>query len=137
MEKKLFFKIHSNLYNIIFEYLNNKKIKYLLSFHSKVLQNRLNLNINDFKKEMIRNYWKKIKNVFNYNSFYKIISKKNKYIDENTIKDFLMKKYEHLLINIDDLDLENIKRVNSKIIYNFVIKNFQCLNITFLDKILI
>ena len=86
---------------------------------------------------MIRNYWKKIKNVFNYNSFYKIISKKNKYIDENTIKDFLMKKYEHLLINIDDLDLENIKRVNSKIIYNFVIKNFQCLNLTFLDKILI
>ena len=137
MEKKLFFKIHSNLYNIIFEYLNNKKIKYLLSFHSKVLQKRLNLNIKDFKKEVIRNYWKKIKNVFNYNSFYKIISKKNKYIDENTIKDFLMKKYEHLLINIDDLDLENIKHINSKIIYNFVIKNFQCLNITFLDKILI
>lgn len=87
---------------------------------------------------MIRNYWKKIKNVFNYNSFYKIISKKNKYIDENTIKEVFNEEiYEHLLINLDDLDLENIKRVNSKIIYNFVIKNFQCLNLTFLDKILI
>ena len=64
MGQKLIFKIHSNLYNIIFEYLNNKKNKYLLSFHSKVLQNRLNVNINDFKKEVIRNYCKKIKKCF-------------------------------------------------------------------------
>jgi len=121
----LIFKINPNYFKDIFDFVEDERIKFLMSFYNKQLQKKLKLTKNDFIEEHIKYCCHSIKNVFNYKTFLHTINEKNN-ISSNMIKSVFDKEiYEKLSINFQNFSnsiwtiSNRIEKILNKIIYNF------------------
>ena len=142
MEKlNLIFKINPNYFNDIFEFCENKKIKFLISFYNKRLQKKLQLKRDDFIKEHIKFCCHSYKNVFDYKSFLHTINEKNNFRNDMIKSIFDKEIYEKISVNFDNFTKfistisENIEKILNKIIYNFDLCYKTKLNFKLLEPI--
>ncbi len=107
--KNLFLKINRNYYNMIFEYIPNKKLKFQIAFYSKLMQQKLNFTINEFEQEFIKNSAQNLKEIFDYNSFVNYLLS----INRNMNKDIIKKIFNEEIIETKTLSFnKKIKKKN-------------------------
>ena len=145
MENKLIFKINPNFYNDIFDFIENRKLKYYLSLYNKKLQKKFNLTLIDFQKEYINHCCYSIKNVFDFDSFNNAIRDNGtikinvkdediKSIYENNIYERMVVDFSHFH-RIQKEITEKFDEITSKIIYNFDVEYKKKINFKLLDHL--